>query len=187
MKLILDFDDVLLSGIKEQIFGALEKEGVPYEKAERYYVNARARPSPYSLKNFLGEVFDLENIDKSKGIAVYENILSTCPHLLNAEVVNIVKKIRKENSFIVTNGDEEYQKDKIKRSGIWPLFSEIYITHGNKKEIIENICLKYKDEKIIFADDKQKYFDELDMKVCKNLKTILFDQSGLEKLQKETK
>ena len=105
-----------------------------------------------------------------------------CPNLLNTELIETVKKLGKENCFIVTNGEQEFNHDKILRIGLQDLFYEqnIFIVLGSKKEIIEKICAKHKNEKVIFIDDKAKHFEDLDFTKCPNLKTILYTGQKLE-------
>ena len=163
----------------------LEQAGIPSSVAEQHYKEIRATRVPFSLKKFLSFVFTCENLTKVVVQDVYEKIMQICPSFLNSELLEIVRKLGKNNCYIVTNGDEDFQKDKIEKSGITPFFYEIYITPGNKKDIIEKICIKNKDEKIIFVDNKEEFFIDLNMNICKNLKTLLYDEQGLNKLKKE--
>src|SRR3989344_5732391 len=97
---------------------------------------------------------------------------------LNHICMRVLKKLvylETWQNYILTHGGEEFQLDKIKRTGIIPLFSYIIVVFEKKTKTIEKICTKYKDEKIFFIDDKQKHFDELNMKKCPHLKTILYN------------
>ena len=107
--------------------------------------------------------------------------MSKCPDFVNKKLIGIIKKLGKENCYLVTYGEHEFNKEKVERSGIASLFSEIDIVPGSKKEIIYNICNRNKNEKVLFIDDKVKFFEDLDMTKCPNLKTILYDEHGLEK------
>ena len=107
----------------------------------------------------------------------------TSPLQRNRETVRIMlEKLGKENCHIVNYGDEEFQLDKIHSSSIAPLFSEIIVVSSEKKEIIEKLCAKHKDEQVFFIDDQIKHFDELDLDKCPNLKTILYTGQKLELL-----
>ncbi len=174
MKFIFDFDDVLFDTrkFKEFMFSYVEKSGTSRAIAEKYYKEVRARE--FSLKEFLAH-FSIGNM--------YEEIMQECPNFLNTKLIEVVKNLGKENCFIVTNGDKEFQKDKIKRNNIGFLFYEIHIVPESKKELVEKICDKYKNEQIMFIDDKDRFFENLDFKKYPNLKTILFDEHGFEQLQ----
>jgi FMN phosphatase YigB (HAD superfamily) len=179
MKFIFDFDDVLFHNtklFKEHMYACLERAGVSRSKAEEYYKTVRENQlTGIWLKKLL--------IHFSLKSDLYEEILGKSKDFINKELLLIIKKIGKENCYIVTHGYDEWQREKIKRVSIEPFFSEIIVVQGGKKEVIEKICAKHKDEEVIFVDDKIKHFENLDFKKCSNLKTILFDENGLEKLK----
>lgn len=185
MKLILDFDDVLMdtSLLKKKIASSLYDLGIPKEIADHYY-EQRDKSVPFSFKSFLLSFLKKEKIESISPIDLYEKIMVICPDILNKEIVQVAKNIGKANSIIVTNGDKDYQMDKIKKSGIETLFSEIHITNGSKKDVVEDICLRNLNEKVIFVDNKIEFFNDLDMGRCKNLKTLLYDENGLANLLK---
>ncbi len=186
MKFIFDFDDVLFYNtekLKRHIYLCLDNAGVSYNTAETYY--KKIRGGEFSLKNFILDLLKKEKIKEIKMEDVYEDIMSKCPDFINKELVDIVRKLGKENCYLVTYGEKEFNKEKVERSGIAPLFCEINVVSGSKKEIIERICAKHKNEKAVFIDDVPKHFENLDFKKYPNLKTILFDDKGLEKLKTE--
>ena len=111
--------------------------------------------------------------------------MADCPSFLNKKLINVVSKMGKFNCYIVTNGDEEFQLDKIKRSGIDSFFDTIDIVPGSKKKNIEQICRNNPNSLVIFIDDKKKFFDDLDMGKCHNLKTVLFNGNNVEDILEE--
>lgn len=183
MKIIFDFDDVLMdtSMLKKKIASSLYECGVSKEVADHYY-DHRDKNVPFSLKSFLISFLKQEEIESISSIELYDKIMAICPDILNKNIVQMAKENGKDNSFIVTNGDKDFQADKIKRSGTADMFCEIHVTGGSKKDAVEDICARYKNEKIIFVDNKQEFFDDLDMKKCSNLVTVLYDENGLGKL-----
>ena len=186
MKVIFDFDDVLFNNTKQfkkRMFSCLAKAGIPHDIALEYYKKVRERE--FSLKDFISHLFVTKKIKGTNVQDVYEDIVSKCKNFVNTELVKIVKKMGKKNCYIITNGDQEFNLEKIKRSGMATSFGQIYVVAGSKKEIIEKICRSNKNEKIIFVDDKNKFLDDLDFKKCPNLKTILYDKRGLVKLKAE--
>jgi FMN phosphatase YigB (HAD superfamily) len=175
MKFIFDFDDVLFYNtkqFKEHMYACLEKAGVARVSAQEYY--KRVRVSGFWLKDMLAHFSINEDW--------YEKILERSENFLNKDLVNIIKKLGKENCYIVTHGGDEWQRDKIKKVDIPHLFSEIIVIQGSKKEAVEKICAKHINEKVIFVDDKIKHFENLDFKKYPNLQTILYDEQGMEKL-----
>jgi DNA topoisomerase IB len=112
-------------------------------------------------------------------------MIGFCEHLINQEVLAVLEHVGKENCYIVTNGVTEFQMDKIRRSIGEEGFAGIRVVTGSKKDEIAEICKKHSDEHIVFVDDKQKYFSDIDRDVCKNLQTVLFDKSsGVTRLKK---
>ena len=187
MKYIFDFDDVLFNNtaqFKEHAFRVIAKVGVPLDYVKEYYSEIRKQDSEFSLKDFIATLFERYNviIDEEK---VYESIMSECSKFINVPLVEWVKKIGKDNCYIVSNGNEYFQHNKIKDSGLAPLFDEIFIVPGSKKEIIYDICDKNKNEKVIFIDNRNRFFKDLDFKKCPNLKTILYTGQNVESLLEE--
>ena len=177
MKYIFDFDDVLFYTTKhrrEHMFLMLEQAGIEKSVIEKYYKKARIKG--FSLKDMLSHFFQQKELKQK----LYEKIMSESKNFINTELVETIKKLGKENCFLITHGGKEFQKDKFERVGIVPLFSEIIILVGSKKKAVEGICEKYKDEKVIFIDDKIEYFSDLDFVKYSNLKTILYAGQDLD-------
>ncbi len=185
MKLIFDFDDVLFdtSKLKGALFAVLAQHGVV--NAEEMYVKERRNGSPFSLKLFLERACKEENIQAVNIDVLYEEIMSRCHEWCNAEMLELVKKYGKENCYVVTSGNEEFQKDKLRHSGIEGYVKEVYVVPGSKKEIIERLSEQFAGENVIFVDDKLEFFNDIDMEKCLNLRTVFFNENGLAKIQAE--
>ncbi len=190
MKLISDFDDVLFANtlkFKVHLFNCLEEAGVNRLNAESEYRNVRITGIPFSLKRFLALMAVKNGLDMETMRGLYEKILEPAKDFLNIELIEIIKNIGKENCYLVTNGEDQYQKDKLEKTGVSSLFKEVYIVPETKKVIIEKICTENKDEKVIFIEDRMRFIEDLDMAKLPNLKVIVFDEVGLEKLKTELK
>lgn len=169
MKYIFDFDDVLFYTTKKFIpheYVVLEKVGISRIDIENYYKDIKLSNSAFSMKKML-EHFSVPE-------EIYKEIMQENKNYLNQELVSIVMKLGKENCFILSFGDEEFQIDKIKTSGIEHLFSQIIVVKNNKKDFVEKICNLYKDEQVFFIDDKEEYLSQIDFAKCQNLKTVLY-------------
>ncbi len=184
MKLLLDFDDTIFDNrkFKAYFFKMLEDAGVPSGKATVYYSADREVHEVYSPQRFLNNLATQETLSK-KPEAIYSEILEAVPQFVNEPVVGLVKKLGKEHCYIISQGQEEYQADKINNSGVKSLFKEIIIVPSSKKEAIENICREFPNEKIVFADDKPKFLEDLNGDHMANLVTVLFDENGFAKLE----
>lgn len=189
IKLIVDFDDVVFNNTKQfkkHMFSCIKKVGVEEAFALEYY--KRVREKEFSLKDFLTYLFKQKGIKISLVKKVYEEIMSQCHNFLNKEIIKIIKEVGKDNCYLVTNGDKKFQLDKIKRSKINSLFNTIYTIPRSKKKIIEKVCIDNIGSRVIFVEDKIKFIEDINMKKCKNLRTILFNGTNindvLEKLNK---
>ena len=174
MKYIFDFDDVLFHNtkkFKEHMYITLEKAGISRDVAEKYYKTVRE--NQFWLKDFLRH-FSLPE-------SLYEKMMDETKGFTNKELLNVLRTLGKENCYIVTHGNEEYQRDKIRITGIEPLVSEIIVISDSKKNAVEEICARHSEETVIFIDDKEHHFKNLDFKKYPNLKTILYDENGTQK------
>lgn len=160
------------------MYACFEQYGIPRAVAEPYY--KKVRVNEFWLKDMIG-YFKLPE-------AFYEDLIKpeVLESFVNQEVINIIKGLGKENCLILTHGGSEWQMNKIKNSGIADLFTEIVVVFNKKAEALEEICSRHRDEKVLFTDDKQEHFDDIDLSKCPNLETILFDDEGLEKLKRYT-
>src|SRR3989338_2994876 len=127
MKYIFDFDDVLFNNtrqFKPHMYACFKKAGVPRNMAEPYYKEVRV--DRFWLKNLLLHFSIKESL--------YEEIMKKCNHFINKKLITVIKKLGKENCYILTHGGEEFQLDKIKRTGIIPLFSDIIVVFEEMSE-----------------------------------------------------
>jgi FMN phosphatase YigB (HAD superfamily) len=175
MKFIFDFDAVLFNTKEflDHLYASIEKKGVPRSTAEAYY--KKVGGTKFNLKKLLIHFSLKKNL--------FDEILNESKSFINKELLIIVQKLGKENCYIVTHAEKEWQLDKIESTGLKYFFSDIIVVSENKKQAVEKICEKYKTEQVVFVDDKAKYFENLDIIKYPNLKTILFDEQGLEKLK----
>jgi FMN phosphatase YigB (HAD superfamily) len=186
MKLLMDFDDTVFNAgkFKQHLFYVAERYGV--NDIELLYKQARERDTPFSLKKFLQEAMETASVDKAVVLdQVYEEVMAVCDSCINEEVLQVVRSIGKSDCSMVTQGDREYQEDKIDRSGVREYFSQVIIVTRTKKDVVEEFCQRYPTQDIIFVDDKVKFFNDIDMEKCGNLKTVVFNEHGLENLTAE--
>ena len=183
MKLVVDFDDVLFDTkkLKDAFFAVLQQRGV--RDPEGQYGFERKNDRPFSLKLFMGRIAEEENIDDVD--SMYEEVMSRCAEWRNDELIEVVQKAGKDNCYIVTSGDDEFQKDKIVRSDVGSFFREIIVVPGSKNRTIEALCALYPHEDVIFIDDKHRFFNDIAMETCPNLKTVLYNKHGLDNLRAE--
>jgi FMN phosphatase YigB (HAD superfamily) len=145
--------------------------GIPEPQAVAYYKEVRNREfwiddliAHFNLPEvFYKKLTDPEIIKKF----IYTNLLDT------------VKLLGKENCIILTHGSKKWQLDKIVNSGIAENFSRILVVYHNKKEELKKLCLEFRDEQILFIDNDDKYFQDLNSQEFLNLKTLLYTGQDL--------
>jgi FMN phosphatase YigB (HAD superfamily) len=111
--------------------------------------------------------------------------MECCSALVNQELVAYIFEVGLENCYIVTNGDQEFQHEKIARAGLANNFKEIFVVSGTKKEKIKELCERFPDEEVIFIDNNSAFFNDIDMEACRNLKTVLYHENGFENVKAE--
>jgi len=174
-KYIFDFDDVLFFNtekFKKHMYSCFEGIGVPYDVVKQYYKKERDRG--FVLANLVISVINGEHIKSITASELTEKIMGACKSFVNHELLDRIRKLGVDNCFIVTHGVREYQLEKIQRSGISPFFSHISVIQDTKKAAVEAICERFKDDNVIFVDDKEKRFADLDFKKYPNLQTVLY-------------
>lgn len=183
MKLVLDFDDVFFNAkkFKYLFFTELERRG--FTNIEQKYLQDRKENKVFSLYVFLVRVMaetSVSTVDE-----VYQEIIMTASQCLNEQIADLVRKVGKENCIILTQGESRFQMDKVKSSGAHDLVSQVVVVDTKKGESLKEICSQYSDEEVIFVDDKLEFVNEAIGIDCKNLITVLYDDSGFINLTKE--
>ena len=156
MKLIIDFDDTLFSAkdFKELMFSGIERRGIDRELVSRFYYNNRGNftnPRNFYMSLALDSLID---ISSSEIDAASEALFVKMKDLVNQELVGIIKRLGPENCFIVSAGEELFQRRKISSCEIEELFGEIHIVDKDKNAAIEGLMNKYPGEDFVFVDDK---------------------------------
>ncbi|MEN9551869.1 MAG: hypothetical protein RI935_246 [Candidatus Parcubacteria bacterium] len=183
MKLVLDFDDVIFNAkaFKELMFFYLAERGI--RNAKEVYEQMRQRERAFSVIRYLDELGIKEEEERDE---VYEGIMTPCVWLANKEVIALMEQIGKENIFILSQGDGAFQRDKIERSlGGNVLGSHVVVVPESKTEELKRICHMFNTEEVIFVDDKVEFLNAIPVTNIQNLKTVLFNENGLDTLRSE--
>ncbi|MEZ6209116.1 MAG: HAD hydrolase-like protein [Candidatus Paceibacterota bacterium] len=174
-KYIFDFDDVLFFNtekFKKHMYQCFEEIGVSYDTVKKYYKIEKEKG--WVLQNLVESVLDGENIKITTKEDLSEKIMRVCKEYTNTDLINRIKKLNKEDCYMVTHGVKEYQLEKIQRTGVGSLFNQIFIVQDTKKDPVEMICEKFRDEEVIFVDDKEKRFADLNFEKYPNLRKVLY-------------
>lgn len=174
-KYIFDFDDVLFFNtekFKKHMYKCFEDIGVLYDIVKEYY--QKERDKGFVLANLVVSVIEGENIDCITAQELTERIMGDCKYFINTELLDLIKMLNANNCYMVTHGVTEYQMEKVNRTGIKSLFCNIDVVQDTKKDCVEAICDNFKNETIVFVDDNEKRFADLDLNKYPNLKTVLY-------------
>ncbi len=174
-KYIFDFDDVLFHNtekFKKHMYKCFEDIDVSCDVVKQYYREEKNKG--FVLRNLVISVIEGEKINSVEPHDLTENIMRECKNFVNNELIEQIKLLDTNDCFIITHGVTEYQLEKIDRTGIKSLFSDIIVIQDTKKWSAEAICKRFKDDQVIFIDDKEKRFADLDFDKHPNLKTVLY-------------
>ena len=158
MKLIIDFDDTIFDTErfkKEKLFPALTQYGVSkkvFEISYKKYYKKNTTYDVYKHLELLEKKFTIK-IDK----ALFSLQISKNLHtFIFPEYIRIFEKCGKDNIYIITQGEKEFQKLKIYSSLIQKKVKKILIVDDSKQNELERLCSLWSAELIIFIDDKFK-------------------------------
>lgn len=181
MKIIFDFDDVLFDNIsfKKKVFSYFEKYGLSNEVCESLYKKHRAH---FSLRKLYDEVsvYTGKTFPQGEFEIFHKYTFSNFGTYVNSSLVTIIEKVGKENCFILTAGDAQFQNEKIIESGLITHIDKehIIIVKDDKKESLLSLCTLHRDEIFIFVDDKEKHTQgAIDLHLS-NLHVVLYDSNG---------
>ena len=166
MKVFIDFDDVLFYSKKfiqdeKKIF---RKYKISEELFQKHYYQYRK-----DKKGNLIRIYDLKKqlrgIKKEKKMDIepirkeLEAFLKNTRKYIFNDVENFLKKFEKKNLFIISYSKTDFQKNKIKNSGIPKYFKKIIITDEEKFKALKRIIdtEKTKNEEIFFLEDRTDY------------------------------
>jgi len=174
-KYIFDFDDVLFFNteqFKKHMYKCFEEVGVSYDTVKKYYKIEKEKG--WVLRNLVASVLEGENITSVTVDELTENIMKECENFVNIELVDRIKNLGVEHCYVVTHGVTEYQLEKLNRTKLHPLFTEVFVVQDTKKGPVEMICEQFKDDTVVFVDDKEKRFADLDFVKYPNLRKVLY-------------
>lgn len=189
MKIIFDFDDVIFdsNAFKQKIFSGLVSSGIPSDIIKDLYISHRSSFSPFTLYKDAVEKSGLRISEKSLKSAVTA-LVENVDSYVDKRIVDLIKKIGKENCFVVTAGDKDFQKLKVEASLGGVIDPEhCFFVEYKKSEALQKICEQYPDEPVIFVDDKSRYMDEAHSLHIKNLHPVLYRHDGFEQLSQKIK
>jgi FMN phosphatase YigB (HAD superfamily) len=174
-KYIFDFDDVLFFNtekFKKHMYKCFEDVGVSYDTVKKYYKLEKEKG--WVLRNLVTSILMGENIYFINADELTEKIMKECENFVNSELINRIIELEVGDCYMVTHGVTEYQLEKINRTNLKPLFNQIFVVQDTKKGPVEMICEQFKNEYVVFVDDKEKRFADLNFEKYPNLRKVLY-------------
>lgn len=169
MKFFFDFDDFFLDtehGLVPETFqqyalltGASLED--IYETYERFSKAKAETGKCYSIEEHLRFLQEYADFDLEKVSSQMRVFLADTSRYVYPGTEAFLSALQKEDSFLLTYGDEGFQTMKMKGSGIENFFSGSFITQGDKIQEIKKLCLELNipaDEKVVFGDNRCEYF-----------------------------
>jgi len=156
MKIIFDFDHTLFS--TKEFYNALKRVfmglGIDEKLFQESYQKSKETNKFYRpLKQFKLIIKQKPEIKETDLIKKFNRVLRNAPQFLYEDTLPFLKKWQKKSDLVLLSyGEERFQKQKIRASGIQKYFKKIIITRDVKKSkpfkrIFKNL------EKIIFIED----------------------------------
>lgn len=136
MKYIFDFDETIFDTEKFKQKEIIKMTGREYSKEN------------WKEDIFLAIKFLENNIHNN--ISYYKYLVK--------DFLDFIKIHNKNDIYILTKGNKEFQKLKIKKSGADKLVKKFFIVEESKADILKDLCVKFKEEIVIFIDNEKVNF-----------------------------
>ncbi len=190
MKIIFDFDDVLFDAysFKQKVFSGLTSYGIHTKDIEDLYKQHRKIFNPRTVYKEALENSS-QNISEIELQKVLDELFSSIDTYIDRRMITLFESVGKDNCYIVTAGDEEFQKQKIKSSlgNTGVDLDHIFFVKEHKGDIVQTICKQYPNEKVVFVDDKKEHIQEVLVLGIVNVIPVLYDVHGFETLSLKIK
>lgn len=170
IKLFIDFDNTLYDTrfLKKNLFEVLEGKGFSKTEVLSTYEKASSNYN-YSPKSHLDELLKVREFNAKATEAIIESLYLDAPEHLFNDTIGFLKSLNREKFEVdlLTLGDSEFQKRKVKASGIDKYFDKIYYCEDQKWIFLKTLVEK--DEKFYVIDDRN---DAL-YKICEEFKNCV--------------
>jgi FMN phosphatase YigB (HAD superfamily) len=171
MKIFIDFDDVIFNTkkLKEDLINIYSRGGVSKKQFMETYLDF-----PKERKGIIFRIYDpydqMKKIRNSLGIDTqgierdFLKIVSQARKYIFKDTTEFLKKFKRNDLYILSYGDNKFQRNKIKNSGVRGYFKKVIITDKMKSfSILETIKKEKinKKDKIYFIDDREKFISDV--------------------------
>ncbi len=162
MKIFVDFDGVIFDSIKfrKSLKKVFVKSGVSifnYDSTFNIFSSTTTKKNTaYSPKKHINKLEKIEKINRKKIERNLKNFYGDLKKFVFPDAIHFLGKFNPDELFILSFGNRNFQRGKIKNSGVDKFFGKIIISVENKMDIIFKTAKEKnfkKNEKIFFIDD----------------------------------
>lgn len=163
MKIVLDFDDTIFNtqGLIDEFLDIYKRENFSKEEFRNGYKQVKEKFKDFDLKLISDALYNLRQFNREKVNREINYILNKAGRHVYSDFIDFTRNFKKDDLMLLSYGTTKFQKEKIEKSRIVPLLSEIVITKNDKADDFKNITRKYSDEKIFFIDDRADQVDSV--------------------------
>ncbi len=160
MKIFIDFDDVIFNTkkFKKDLFEIFSKYSITEEEYEKSYYDPNDNRSikMHDVEGQLRRLSEMHSFDEKSLRKSLEIFLHDSSDYVFTDVVPFIILHEKDKLSIVSFGNLDFQKKKIRSSKIKKYISDAKVTDKNKVEILFTAIKENKNskEKIFFLDDR---------------------------------
>ncbi len=192
---ILDFDDTLFDSqaFRQSRFDAIKYIGVSKKEFQETYIEARNDSDGFFVYSNERHADSLSKIgyDKEEVLNILQGkSTSTMQDFLFPDTLLFLEKIKSFNEpmILLSLGNSDFQKLKIKDLGIDKYFKHLYFDKKSKKNILKKIFIEYDVTSTWFINDKIEETLDLNkqfcgmcsvLKICKKFDIKEYTQSNL--------
>ncbi|MFH0969360.1 MAG: hypothetical protein V1804_02535 [Patescibacteria group bacterium] len=165
MKIFIDFDDVLFNTkcFRKDIRDSFIKNGISGKIFDKYYTDPKEYETgirqKYNPERHIDRIRKKFKINKKSIVSGIDGLLMKGEKYIFSDVLDFFENFRKNELYIISNGDSGFQKKKIEGSKIKKYFKAVKISDRPKSNRIRGMLTK--KEKTYFLDDRVEYISEV--------------------------
>jgi FMN phosphatase YigB (HAD superfamily) len=163
MKIFIDFDDVIFNTREfitdfKKVFKAND---ISEEIFDKYYYDTAEQQSNIQIKKYdadrhIQRIKEVLHIDTGQLEEDFAKFINDTSKYIFPDVRNFLEQFERADLYLISYGDLEYQRNKIKNSGITKYFNKVITTYKLKAEELAKILSldEIESEDIYFLDDR---------------------------------
>lgn len=163
--IILDFDGVLFDDarFKKDVWRVFRRFGIPHHVHQSAYAETKARYGGYRhdahlrlIKRRLPAV-DIVRVNRALGA-----LLARSSRYLYHDALPFLTALRQKGEILaLASNGYAFQRHKFRASGIGGFFKNVVIRDRPKSEAIKALKRRFRNEHVVFLDDKKSVVEEV--------------------------